>query len=118
LIIVMTPFAEGDSAADRLPDAAEMLVDVAEEGALDHLLGAHGGHPREHSAGLRELGIGPRTAAPAAAAPFLWSAIVSGFVQPANSLACWAFISSSIWGVKCGSAGPAAIVLMMWVTGS
>jgi len=46
----------------------------------------------------------PRTAAAAAAAPFLWSAIVSGFVQPANSLACWAFISSSIWGVKCGSA--------------
>src|SRR6266540_768527 len=60
----------------------------------------------------------PRTTAAAAAAPFLWSAIVSGLVQPANSLACWVFISSSIWGVKCGSAWPAAIVLMMWVIGS
>src|SRR5229473_4208043 len=60
----------------------------------------------------------PRTTAAAAAAPFLWSASVSGLVQPANSLACRAFISSSIWGVKCGSAWPAAIVLMMWVTGS
>src|SRR5439155_1750944 len=50
-----------DSAADRLPDAAEMLVDVAEEGTLDHLLGAHRGHPREHGAGLRELGIGEAT---------------------------------------------------------
>jgi len=25
--------------SDRLPDAAEMFVDVAQEGALDHLLG-------------------------------------------------------------------------------
>jgi hypothetical protein len=60
----------------------------------------------------------PRTAAAAAAAPFLWSAIVSAFVQPANSLACWAFISSSSSRVKCGSTWPAAIVLMMRVAGS
>ena len=35
-----------------------MFVNVAEEGALDHLLGAHGRHPREHGTGLRELGVG------------------------------------------------------------
>jgi len=35
-----------------------MFVDVAQEGALDHLLGAHGRHPREHGAGFRELGVG------------------------------------------------------------
>jgi len=55
----------------------------------------------------------PRTAAATVAASFWWSAIVSCFVQPANSLACWAFISSSISRVKCGSAWPAAIVVMM-----
>ena len=35
-----------------------MFVDVAEEGALDHLLGAHRRHPREHGAALLELGVG------------------------------------------------------------
>src|SRR5690242_1147 len=61
LIIAMTPFATGASAADGLPDAAKMLVDVAEKGALDHLLSAHGGHPCEHGADLGELGIGKAT---------------------------------------------------------
>lgn len=60
----------------------------------------------------------PRTAAAAAAAPSLWSRIVSAFVQSANSLACRAFIPSSSSRVKYGSAWPAAIVLMMRVAGS
>src|SRR4029077_14578111 len=51
----------GDLAADRLPDAAEMCVDVAEEDALDQVLYAHRWHPREHGAGLRELSIGEAT---------------------------------------------------------
>src|SRR5262249_61064032 len=38
-----------------------MLVDVAEKSTLDHLLGAHRWHPREHSAGLRQLDIGEAT---------------------------------------------------------
>src|SRR5262245_15395058 len=46
------------SAADRLPDAAQVLVEVIEERALDHVLGAHRRHPREYRAGLRELGVG------------------------------------------------------------
>jgi hypothetical protein len=73
----------GDSFADRLPDAADMRVDVAEKDA-----------------------------------PPLWGATVSAFVQPANSRACWAFRSSSTSRVKCDSAWPAAMVLMMWVAGS
>src|SRR5204863_3845500 len=56
----------------------------------------------------------PRTAAAAATAPFLWRAIVSALVQPAKSTACLAFISSSICVVKCGSAWPLAIVVMIW----
>src|SRR5262249_9515020 len=58
LIMTMTPFADTGSASDRLPNVPEMFIDVADEGALDHLLGAHGGHPGEYGAGLRELGIG------------------------------------------------------------
>jgi hypothetical protein len=97
-----------------------MRVDVAEEDVLDQLFCAHGWHPRKHGVGLGELFIGERlrTAAAAAAPVFLWSAIVSAFVQPANSSACWAFISSSISRLKCGSARPAVIALTMWVADS
>src|SRR5262249_29005369 len=49
------------SAASRLANAAEMLVDVAEKSTLDHLLGAHRRHSREHHARLRQLGIGEAT---------------------------------------------------------
>jgi len=38
-----------------------MRAHVGEEDALDQLLGAHGGHPCEHGAGLRQLGIGEAT---------------------------------------------------------
>src|SRR5262249_22125196 len=38
-------------------DAAEVLVDVVDEDALDHLLRAHGGHPDEGRPGLVELSV-------------------------------------------------------------
>src|SRR5215813_3758238 len=60
----------------------------------------------------------PRRTPAAAAAPFLCRASVSALLQPANSLACWAFISSSIWGVKWGSARPAARPWIIPVIGS
>jgi hypothetical protein len=53
-------FAGGasDSAADRLPDAAEVLVDMVDVAADDDLLRGHGGPPRERDAALCELLVG------------------------------------------------------------
>ena len=88
-----------------------MLVDVAEQRALDHVSALMGGIPVNtapvfaSSASER-----PRTAAAAAAAPFRWRAIVSVFGQSANVRACWAFISSSMSRVKCAKGWPEAIV--------
>jgi hypothetical protein len=58
-----------------------MPVDVAEEDPPDQLLGTHGRHPREHGAGLCQLGIREATHGRGRrGGPFLWSAIVSVFV--------------------------------------
>src|SRR5215467_12385689 len=59
-----------------------------------------------------------RTAEAATAAPRWWSSIVSAFVQPANSLACWPFLSSRISRVKWGRLWPAAMVSMIRVADS
>jgi hypothetical protein len=91
-----------------------VLVDVAEEGALDHVLRLIVGIPAKTVLlFVSSVSNRARTAAAASAAPVLRRATVSDLVQLANSLECWAFISSSICGVKWGGALPAVSIWMM-----
>jgi hypothetical protein len=105
-----------------------VLVDVAEEGALDHVLKLLGGIPAKTvPLFVSSVSNRARTAA-AFAAPVLRRATVSDLVQLANSLECWAFISSvrrSSWAftrrgsrtsirgaigvAQCSGAGPAVV---------
>src|SRR5262245_12418666 len=45
------------SAADGLSNAPDVLVEMAEQRALDHVLGGHGRHAGEHGGALREVAI-------------------------------------------------------------